>query len=157
MAKERVTRRQKDISRLLREQKKTGMPKPPAPKRKNKERKMFTMKRMSLLILLATMSLLYSGCAYVNLALLPEPGPLQEKVVDGEGERKILLMDVTGMISEEKRRKLGLREEISMVDEFRESLKKARGDKKIAGFVIRINSPGGTVTASDILHHEILE
>ena len=61
------------------------------------------------------------------------------------------------IISEEKRRKLGLREEISMVDEFRESLKKASGDKKIAALVIRINSPGGTVTASDILRHEILE
>ena len=115
------------------------------------------MKRMTLLALLAAMTLLYSGCAYVNLALVPEPGPLSEKVVDGEGDRKILLMDITGIISEEKRRKLGLREESSMVDEFRESLKKAGGDKKIAGLVIRINSPGGTVTASDILHHEILE
>jgi protease-4 len=115
------------------------------------------MKRMTLLALLAAMTLLYSGCAYVNLALMPEPGPLREKVVDGEGDRKILLVDVTGAISEEKRRKLGLREESSMVDEFRESLKKAGGDKKIAGLVIRINSPGGTVTASDILHHEILE
>ncbi len=114
------------------------------------------MKRMTLLALLAAMTLLYSGCAYVNLALVPEPGPLSEKVVDGEGDRKILLVDITGIISEEKRRKLGLREEISMVDEFRESLKKAGGDKKIAGLVIRINSPGGTVTASDILHHEIL-
>jgi len=115
------------------------------------------MKRMTLLALLAAMTLLYSGCAYVNLALVPEPGPLREKVVDGEGDRKILLVDITGIISEEKRRKLGLREESSMVDEFRESLKKAGGDKKIAGLVIRINSPGGTVTASDILHHEILE
>ena len=115
------------------------------------------MHRIILLALLAAMSLLHTGCAYVNLALMPEPGPLQEKVVDGDGDRKILLMDVTGVISEEKRRKLGLREEISMVDEFRESMKKARGDKKIAGLVIRINSPGGTVTASDILHHEILE
>jgi protease-4 len=66
-------------------------------------------------------------------------------------------VDITGIISEEKRRKLGLCEESSMVDEFRESLKKAGRDKKIAGLVIRINSPGGTVTASDILHHEILE
>jgi len=115
------------------------------------------MYRITLLALLAAMSLLYSGCAYINLALISEPGPLQEKVVDGEGDRKILLMDVTGIISEEKRCKLGLREEISMVDEFRESLKKARGDKKIAGLVIRINSPGGTITASDILRHEILE
>ena len=80
------------------------------------------MKRLSLLVLLAAMSLLYSGCAYVNLALLPEPGPLQEKVVDGDGDRKVLLVDITGIISEEKRRKLGLREEISMVDEFREYL-----------------------------------
>jgi protease-4 len=115
------------------------------------------MKRMTLLALLAAMTLLYSGCAYVNLALMPEPGPLREKVVDGEGDRKILLVDVTGTISEEKRHKLGLLEESSMVDVFRESLKKAGGDKKIAGLVIRINSPGGTVTASDILHHEILE
>lgn len=115
------------------------------------------MMRMALLALLAAMTLLYGGCAYVNLALVPEPGPLSEKVVDGEGDRKILLVDITGIISEEKRRTLGLREEISMVDEFRESLKKAGRDKKIAGLVIRINSPGGTVTASDILHHEILE
>jgi hypothetical protein len=34
MAKERVTRRQKDISRLLREQKKTGKPTPHRPKKK---------------------------------------------------------------------------------------------------------------------------
>jgi hypothetical protein len=34
MAKERVTRRQKDISRLLREQKKTGKPKPRRPEKK---------------------------------------------------------------------------------------------------------------------------
>jgi hypothetical protein len=34
MAKERVTRRQKDISRLLREQKKTGKPKPHRPGKK---------------------------------------------------------------------------------------------------------------------------
>jgi len=34
MAKERVTRRQKDISRLLREQKKAGKPTPHRPKKK---------------------------------------------------------------------------------------------------------------------------
>jgi hypothetical protein len=34
MAKERVTRRQKDISRLQREQKKAGKPKPRRPEKK---------------------------------------------------------------------------------------------------------------------------
>ncbi len=115
------------------------------------------MKRMIWIALLAAMPLLWSGCAYVNLSLLSEPGPLREKVVDGEGGDKILLLDVTGIISEEKKRSMGLRQETSMVDEFREALKKAGKDKGIAGLVVRINSPGGTVTASDILRHEILE
>lgn len=115
------------------------------------------MKRMIWIGLLAAMPLLWSGCAYVNLSLLSEPGPLREKVVEGEGDAKILLLDVTGIISEEKKRSMGLRQETSMADEFREALKKASRDKKIAGLVIRINSPGGTVTASDILRHEILE
>jgi protease-4 len=83
--------------------------------------------------------------------------PLQERVVEGDGDRKILLLDVSGVISDEKKRTLGFREEPSPVDLFRESLRKAAGDKKIAALIVRINSPGGTVTASDILHHEILE
>ena len=119
---------------------------PPREEEINKERKTVMMKRWSVVALFALLSLLLSGCAFVNLALYPEAGPLKEKLIDGEGDRKILLLDITGIISEEKRRKLGLREETSMVDEFRESLKKAREDKKIAGLVIRINSPGGTVT-----------
>jgi len=115
------------------------------------------MKRRIWIALLAAMPFFWSGCACVNLSLLSEPGPLREKVVDGEGDARILLLDVTGVISEEKKRSMGLRQETSMVDEFREALKKAGKDRKIAGLVVRINSPGGTVTASDILRHEILE
>jgi len=44
-----------------------------------------------------------------------------------------------------------------MIDEFREALKKAESDKKIAApNHPDSTSPGGTVTASDILNHEIL-
>jgi protease-4 len=100
--------------------------------------------------------LILGGCAFVNVPLISRPQPLEEKVVDGEGEAKILLLDVTGAISEEMRRVPGVFEKISMIDEFREALKKAESDKRIAALIIRINSPGGTVTASDILHHEIL-
>ena len=96
------------------------------------------------------------GCAFVNVPLIPRPRPLEEKVVDGEGDAKILLLEVAGIISEEKRWVAGLLEKSSMIDEFREALKKAEADRKVAALIIRINSPGGTVTASDILHHEIL-
>lgn len=115
------------------------------------------MKRMIWFALIAAMPLFWNGCAYVSLSLLPEPGPLREKVVDGEGDAKIILLDVTGIISDEKKRCMGLRQDTSMVDEFREALKKAAKDRKIRGLVVRVNTPGGTVTASDILRHEILE
>jgi len=42
-----------------------------------------------------------------------------------------------------------------MVDRIREILKKAENDKNIKGILLRINSPGGTVTSSDIIYHEI--
>jgi protease-4 len=42
-----------------------------------------------------------------------------------------------------------------MVDRIREILKKAEKDKNIKGILLRVNSPGGTVTSSDIIYHEI--
>ena len=97
------------------------------------------------------------GCAFVNVPLFPSTRALEEKVVEGEGRAKILLVDLTGVISEERQRGSGLFDRPSMVDEFREQMKKAEADPRIGALIIRINSPGGTVTASDIIHHEILQ
>lgn len=99
---------------------------------------------------------LLNGCAFVTIPLLPVTEELQERTVEGEGSEKILLLDVSGVISEEKRRRLGFREEVSMVDELKEALQKAEKDKNVRGLILRINSHGGTVTASDIIHHELL-
>jgi protease-4 len=114
------------------------------------------MDRKSLIFLFAMMAILFNGCA-VTIPLLPKTEPLQERVIDGEGDRKILIVDVSGVITDEKKRSIGFREEPSPVDSFKESLKKASSDRKIAALIVRINSPGGTITASDIIHHEILE
>ena len=40
-----------------------------------------------------------------------------------------------------------------MVEKIRSILEKAKKDKKIQALLIKINSPGGTVTASDIIFH----
>ena len=42
-----------------------------------------------------------------------------------------------------------------MVDRVRETLKKAEKDDDVKALVLRINTPGGTVTSSDIIYHEI--
>lgn len=109
-------------------------------------------------LLFACLLSLVAGCAFVNVPLMAPPQPLEEQVLEGEGAKKILLLDISGTISEqEKSGGLLGRPSSSMVSLIRESLHKAEQDEDIAGLILRINSPGGTVTASDIIHHDILE
>jgi protease-4 len=107
-----------------------------------------------LLLCLATLAL--QGCAFVNASLTQPLQPLEEKVLEGEGRPKILLIEVSGFISEKEQEGGQLsREKPSLVAQVREALQKAEKDDELAGVVVRINSPGGTVTASDIIHHEL--
>jgi protease-4 len=102
-----------------------------------------------------TAALLLSGCITINLpGAIPEP--LVEEVVYGESGPKILLVQIEGVLREspEETSLLGFAEE-SMLARLREELDRARDDDRIRALLLRINSPGGTVTASDILHDEI--
>jgi protease-4 len=115
------------------------------------------MKRSVPLLALCTL-LTISGCAFVNIPLTPQPSPLEEEVLEGSGTKKILLLDISGTISEqEKRGGLVGSSSPSTVSLVRESLQKAERDDRISGVILRIDSPGGSVTASDIIHHDILE
>ncbi len=93
-----------------------------------------------------------SGCTF-NFPLLPGPGPLKEMQVSGTGAAKVLLIEVSGMISSQE--KEGLIPAPSMLARIKEQLTRAAQDDSIKAVVLRINSPGGTVTASDIIHHEL--
>ena len=48
-----------------------------------------------------------------------------------------------------------LRSSPSVLDRVMSQLKKAEKDQAIAAVILKINSPGGSVTASDILYHEL--
>jgi protease-4 len=100
-----------------------------------------------------------AGCAFVVADLNPfggRPEQLREQVVEGEGKPKILLIDISRTIGDEERDPaLGLRRRESTVARVKEELRKAEEDDRVQAVVLRINSPGGTVTASDILYHEL--
>jgi len=99
---------------------------------------------------------LSAGCTCFSIPVMERERSLDETVVSGEGKDKILLMDVSGVISsKEKRGMLPFQKEVSIVSRVREELKKAANDERIKGLVIKINSPGGMVTASDIINREI--
>ena len=113
------------------------------------------MKRI--VLLLAISLLVFSGCTGLNISLLPPIKPLEEKVLQGKGRPKIVLIDLDGVISfEEEADEMELQKMPSKVAFFREALRKAEGDSDITGMIVRINSPGGTVTASDTIYHELM-
>lgn len=91
------------------------------------------------------------GCITINVG--PGQGALQEETVSGTGKDKILLLDLSGVISSQE--KDGLFNRPSMLADVKEQLTLAAKDHRVKGLVLRINSPGGTVTASDILYHEL--
>jgi protease IV len=64
-----------------------------------------------------------------------------------------LLLDLSGVISSQDQD--GLIPQPNVLATFKEELTKASKDEKIKAIVLRINSPGGTVNASDILYHEL--
>jgi protease-4 len=85
------------------------------------------------------------------------PEPLIETVVLGESGPKIAMIDIDGVISEQS----GDRDLLEpfpegMVARVREQLGRARDDATVRALLLRINSPGGTVTGSDIIHRELL-
>ena len=114
------------------------------------------MKKVIFTVLAPILLTALSGCAFIKVSLMPEVQPLEERVLSGEGKDKIVLMDITGVItSEEGSSTIGGTKKPGMLAEMREGFDRARKDRNVKAVVLRINSPGGGVTASDTLYHEI--
>lgn len=70
------------------------------------------------------------------------------------GDAKVAMIDVRGLIIDAPRREL-FGAGSNPVDELVARLRKAGEDPSVKAVVIRINSPGGTVTASDTMYREV--
>lgn len=95
-----------------------------------------------------------AGCSLPKISILPERGPLKEKVLQGRADEKILVISIDGVISDHSKDRM-LQSQPSMVQEVVAQLQLAEKDSDIKALLIKVDSPGGTVTASDILYHEI--
>jgi protease-4 len=83
-----------------------------------------------------------------------EPGRGRRDGDSGSARAKIALIDVTGLLADARRPGLLARGE-NPVARFSEALEKAGRDAAVKAIIVRINSPGGTVTASDVMHREV--
>ena len=100
--------------------------------------------------------LLIGACSAPRINILDaNDDPLREFTLEGKGREKILMIPVNGMISASPKTGL-LSSKPGIVEQVVAQLNKARDDSQIKAVILKINSSGGTVTASDMLYHEIV-
>lgn len=122
----------------------------------------FPMHKLTPGMLLAVVLLALTGCSRMRFVIdaVPAVDELTETEVltdthSGWGADKIALIDVTGLIIDATgSRFLGPGE--NPVARFAESLERARTDSHVKAVIVRINSPGGAVTASDVMYRELV-
>lgn len=106
--------------------------------------------------LTALTALLLSGCVTVEMPLSGHEDTLHETRISGEGQDKILWLNLHGLMSSRpSRQALGLVHNQAMTTRVSRALDKAEKDDRIKALVLHIDSPGGTVTASDEIFDRI--
>ena len=118
----------------------------PAEKRPKKRigRKIFWGIILTLSVL-ANIALLLMLIGVVAVFAVGERGLTEEVIQAGPKTTKIAVIKVRGLIDNEQ------------ADDVHKQLKRAREDKRVKGLIVRVNSPGGTISASDQIYNEILK
>lgn len=106
--------------------------------------------------LVSLLMLMMTGCATIKLGPSYDQ-PLKQQVVDdpSNATAKVLLINIDGVISDQPGSGF-LGSSPSMLDYVMMQLKQAAKDPQIKTVLLKINSPGGGVTTSDILYHELM-
>ncbi len=114
------------------------------------------MNRIGFIVLLLVGIVSMGGCGAPQVKLFSDASdPLKESTLQGSEKGKILVISLRGVISTSPKEGT-LRSMPSMVQEVVSQLRMAEKDPQIKCLLLKVDSPGGTVTASDILYNEIL-
>lgn len=105
-------------------------------------------------VVLAVLGALAGGCGTPSLLITPVSNTqkLQEMQVGaGRGRDKIAVIEVEGVLANARTGGF-LQPTENKVSLFKEQLDRAAADDRVKAVVLRVNSPGGTVTASDTMY-----
>jgi len=108
------------------------------------------------LIIILTLTFGLAGCApHFHLDFLGKEKMAEVTLRTSPAKEKILLIDISGIITSSLKPGV-LQREGDILSRVYYRLQKAADDEKVKGLILRLDTPGGEVTASDILYHEIL-
>lgn len=96
------------------------------------------------------------GCTGPRIILFPDGSePLREMTLEGDGEGKVQVISISGFIAD-KPKEGALSTRPSVVQEVTSHLRLAEKDDAVKAILLKVDSPGGTITASDIIYHELM-
>ena len=105
-------------------------------------------------------TLLLPGCIVIPIADLLKPPQLTETIIEqGDGvfyRPKVALIDISGTISGRSVESLAFQRE-NTVHEVEERLDRVEADPEVVALVLKISSPGGEVTACDVIRQNVLD
>jgi protease-4 len=112
------------------------------------------MKKAALLVSVLTAAL--AACSpQIRLDLLGEDRLQEVVLLPSAAREKVLMIDIDGTISSALETGFLVREK-SVVARVFERLERAAADPLVKAVILRLDTPGGEVTASDIVYHEVL-
>ncbi len=117
-----------------------------------------TIRSSLFLSILTTAVMFTAACSFAPKVGLGSPeGPLKEHTVAGKGGKRIAVVDITGVIelSSQSMALIGPQPE-GMLARLDSELKMVAKDKRVVAVIVRIDSPGGGVTASDMIYERIM-
>jgi protease-4 len=103
---------------------------------------------------LLSLALLVSGCGMPSLLITPvqRTAALEEmEVARGKGNAKVAVIPIEGLLSNARAPGL-IQEGDNKIDLLSQQLDRAANDASVKAIVLRVNSPGGTVTGSDNMY-----
>ena len=81
---------------------------------------------------------------------------VSETIVEGSGENKVAIIPIKGILSNESAEGLFI-EKPSIVDIVKQQLEQAADDTHVKAVLLEVDSPGGGITASDIVYNQIMK
>lgn len=104
-------------------------------------------------------AVIFQGCVIIPPLFGERRGPLEvETLVPSKRyftRDQIAVVDLTGVVDIESAGGLFRNSRPGMLVELKDRLDYAREDPSLQGLILRIDSPGGSVTASDLIYHEL--
>lgn len=105
--------------------------------------------------------MLFIGSLVLSKALITSTATkgkklVAETVVEGSGESKVAIIPIKGILSNESAEGLFL-EKPSIVEVVKQQLEQATNDAHVKAILLEVDSPGGSITASDIIYNQIIK